>query len=214
MNRREALALIAGMFLDMPAVAKAQEPRLPVVGVLAAASPENAGARRNLAALRGALAEAGFVEGRTVAYEYRWANTDLDRLPELAADLVRRKVDVIVTEGGTPSTWAAKQATSTIPVVFHTDTDPVSAGLVASLARPGGNLTGISLHELDGKRIELLVELVPHATTIAFLINPKSADAEGQLRNVRQAASAKHLALEAVTASTVDDFDAVFATLD
>jgi putative ABC transport system substrate-binding protein len=213
-RRREALALIAGMILDVPAIAEAQEPHLPVVGILAVASPENAGAQRNLAATREALAEAGFVEGRTVAFEYRWASTDYDRLPELAADLVMRKVDVIVTEGGTPSAWAAKQATSTIPVVFHVDTDPVAAGLIASLARPGGNLTGISLHSLEGKRIELIVDLVPHATTIAFLVNPKAIDAEGQLRDSRQAASAKHLAVQVVTASVISNFDAVFAELD
>jgi len=101
---------------------------------------------------------------------------------------------------GTPTTWAAKLATSTIPVVFHTDTDPVAAGLVAGLARPGGNLTGISLHELEGKRIELLVELMPHATTIAFLVNPRAVDVEGQLRNAPRAAGAKRLTADVVTA--------------
>jgi putative ABC transport system substrate-binding protein len=212
MRRREALALIAGMIVEASSVAGAQGPHLPVVGILASASPENAAAQRNIAACREALAEAGFVEGRTVAFEYRWANADLDRVPELVADLVRRKVDVIVTEGATA--WAVKQATSTIPVVFHTDADPVAAGLIASLARPGGNLTGISLHELGGKRIELVIELVPHATAIAVLVNPKSVDAQEQLRNAQQAASAKHLALNAVTASNISDFDAAFATLD
>src|SRR4051812_20166877 len=129
MRRRDLLALIAGTLIGGPTVAYAQPRQLPVIGILAGASPENAGAQRNLTALREALAEAGFVEGRTATFEYRWASSDYDRLPELAADLVRRKVDVIVIEGGTAPTWAAKQATSIIPIVFHTNTDPVAAGL-------------------------------------------------------------------------------------
>ena len=139
-----------------PLLAGAQQKPMPVIGILAAASPDNAGAQRNLVAFREGLGEFGYVEGQSVAIEYRWAEAHFDRLPALAADLVDRKVDVIVTEGGEPSVLAAKQATSTIPVVFHTDGDPVARGLVAGLARPGGNLTGVSLHGLAAKRIELL----------------------------------------------------------
>src|SRR5712672_1327483 len=127
---------------------RAQQKAMPVIGILAAASPDNAGAQRMLAAFREGLGEAGYVEGRNIAIEYRWAEDHFDGLPALAADLVGRKVDVIVTEGGDPSVIAAKQATSTIPVVFHTRRDPVANGLVASLARPGGNLTNFSLHGL------------------------------------------------------------------
>jgi putative ABC transport system substrate-binding protein len=213
MRRRDVLSLATGVAAYPLLAAHAQQPRLPVVGILAAASPENMGAQRNLAALRAGLAEAGFVEGQTVAFEYRWANTEYARLPELAAELVNRKVDVIVTEGGDPSTWAAKRATTTIPIVFHVDHDPVAAGLVASFARPGGNLTGISLHDLDGKRIELIMELLPHVKTIAFLVNPKSTGAEGAMGSTRQAAHAKGLLLHVVTAADKAGLDAAFATL-
>ena len=137
-----------------------------MIDILAFASPDNTGAQRMLAAFREGLGEAGYVEGQNVAIEYRWAEVRYDRLPALAADLVSRKVDVIVTEGGGPSVAAARQATSTIPVVFHTAGDPVALGLVASLARPGGNLTGFSLHQLAAKRIELVSELIPQARAI------------------------------------------------
>jgi putative ABC transport system substrate-binding protein len=153
-----------------PLLAGAQQKAMPVIGILAAVSPDNFGAQRMLAAFREGLGEAGYVEGQNVAIEYRWAEAHFDRLPGLAADLVARKVDLIVTEGGDPSVFAAKQATSTIPIVFHTGRDPVASGLVASLARPGGNLTGFSLHGLAAKRIELLSELVPQARVIGDVL--------------------------------------------
>src|SRR5262249_41063794 len=139
MRRRELLALVAGLAVAGPFSASAQQKAMPVVGILAVASVDNAGAQRMLAAFREGLGEAGYVDGRDIVIEYRWAEAHIDRLPALATDLVNRKVDVIITEGGDPSVIAAKQATSTIPVVFHTNNDPVASGLVASLARPGGN---------------------------------------------------------------------------
>src|SRR5271166_3134614 len=161
MRRRDLIILLAGAMGGWPSAVRAQQKAMPVIGILAAAAPDNAGALRMLAAFRDGLGEFGYAEGQNVAIEYRWAEAHFDRLPALAADLVDRKVDVIVTEGGDGSVLAAKQATSTIPVVFHTAGDPVAKGLVASLARPGGNLTGVSLHGLAAKRIELLCDLVP-----------------------------------------------------
>jgi putative ABC transport system substrate-binding protein len=141
-----------------------------------------------LAAFREGLRETGYVEGQNIAIEYRWAEAQFDRLPALAADLVDRKVDVIVTEGGAGPVVAAKQATSAIPVVFHTNSNPVAMGLVASLARPGGNLTGISLHGLGAKRVELVCELVPEAKTIAVLVNPNDPSADADIRDAQEAA--------------------------
>jgi putative ABC transport system substrate-binding protein len=141
MRRREILAILGGA-ITAPGALCAQQKAMPVIGILAAASPDNAGAQRMLAAFRKGLGELGYVDGRNITIEYRWAAGDFDRLPALAAELADRKVDVIVTEGGDPSVVAAKQATSTIPVVFHSNGDPVASGLIASLARPGGNLTG------------------------------------------------------------------------
>jgi putative tryptophan/tyrosine transport system substrate-binding protein len=163
MLRRDVIALIGGAVAGWPLTMRAQQKAMPVIGILAAASPDNAGAQRMLAAFREGLRETGYVEGQNIAIEYRWAEAQFDRLPALAADLVDRKVDVIVTEGGDGSVLAAKKATSRIPVVFHTNSDPVAMSLVASLARPGGNLTGISLHGLAAKRVELVCELVPEA---------------------------------------------------
>src|SRR5256885_14218586 len=176
MRRRDFMTILAGA-AAYPLATGAQQKAMPVIGILAAASPDNAGAQRMLAAFREGLGETGYVEGQNIAIEYRWAEAHFDRLPALAADLVGRKLDVIVTEGGDPSVVAAKQATSTIPVVFHTRRDPAATGLVASLARPGGNLTGFSLHGLAAKRIELIFELVPQAKAIAILVNPEDLSA-------------------------------------
>ena len=159
--------------------------------------------------------ETGYVEGQNLAIEYRWAEGRYDRLPALAADLVGRKVDLIVASGGPPSALAAKNATSTIPIVFTAVGDPVGAGVVASLARPGGNLTGSSIMatELTPKRLELLSELVPQAGVIALLVNPNSAEAEPAIREAQEAARAKGMQLHILKASTEGEIDTAFASL-
>ncbi|HKE41774.1 MAG TPA: ABC transporter substrate-binding protein [Casimicrobiaceae bacterium] len=160
------------------------------------------------------LSETGFVEGRNLAIESRWAEGHYDRLPALAADLVGRKVDVIVSTVGTPSALAAKSATSTIPIVFRGGADPVADGLVASLARPGGNLTGVSIaDDLTAKRLELLSELVPRARVIALLVNPNTPAAERVIRDVQEAARTKGLQLHILKASTENEIDTAFASL-
>ena len=186
---------------------------MPVIGILAAAAPDNAGAQRNLAAFREGLGEFGYVEGQNIAIEYRWPEAQSDRLPALADDLVDRKVDVIVTEGGDASVLAAKQATSTIPVVFHTNSDPVARGLVASLARPGGNLTGVSLRGLAAKRIKLVCDLVPRAKSIALLVNPNDPSADVDIRDAQEAARAKGVQLHVVKAGSDNEIEPAFATL-
>jgi putative ABC transport system substrate-binding protein len=166
MRRRDLIILLAGAMGGWPSAVRAQPKSMPVIGFLSSTSPEAYASRVD--AFRQGLNEAGFAEDRDVAIEYRWADGHYDRLPALAADLASRKVDVIAT-GAIPATRAAKSATSTIPIVFLTGTDPVADGLVASLARPGGNLTGVTVLnvELMPKRLELLAELVPHAGVIA-----------------------------------------------
>jgi putative ABC transport system substrate-binding protein len=161
------------------------------------------------------LSGTGYVEGQNVTIEYRWAENHNDRLPALAADLVGRKVDLIVSSGSLPAALAAKGATSTIPIVFTAISDPVAAGLVASLARPGGNLTGFSpfQFELMPKRLELLTELVPQARVIALLVNPNDPRAEGLIRDVQEAARTKGVQLPILKASTEGEIDAAFTTL-
>jgi putative ABC transport system substrate-binding protein len=198
MRRRDFITLLGGA-TAWPLAARAQK-AMPVIGILAAASPDNAAAQRMLAAFREGLGEFGYVEGQNVAIEYRWAEGQFDRLPALAADLVDRKVEVIMTEGGEASVLAAKNATSTIPIVFDTNADPVAMGLIASLARPGGNLTGVSLHGLAAKRIELLSELVPQARAIAFLVNPNDPFAGDEIRDAQEAARIKGVQLRVVKA--------------
>src|SRR5271163_158091 len=167
--------------------ALADEPtKLPVIGFLSSSSPDPSA--ENVAAFRQGLSETGYVEGQDLAIEYRWAEFQYDRLPALAADLVARKVEVIATNGDPRAALAAKNATSTIPIVFSAISDPVSFDLVASLARPGGNLTGVSpmVTELMPKRLELLSELVPQAGVIALLANPSNSSAERRIRDVRK----------------------------
>jgi len=208
MRRREFVMVLAGA-AAYPRLAGAQQKPMPVIGILGAVSPEFRPVQLNLAAFREALGEMGFVEGQNVAIEYRWAERRLDRLPALAAELVARKVDVIVTEGGDPTTFAAKQATSTIPVVFHSSSDPVALGIVASLARPGGNLTGVSMmtSELAPKLFEMLLEVVPEARLIGVLREPNTP------LDMERAASARNVRLHILPAVSGDEVDAAFAAL-
>ena len=212
MRRRAFMSLLGGAAAAWPLAARAQQPTMPVIGFLHSASPD--GNAERLRAFRQGLKEAGFVEGENVAIEYRWADNQNDRLPELAADLVRRRVAVIAA-GGTPATFSAKAATATIPVVFVVSEDPVKLGLVTSLARPGGNLTGINFlaTELAAKRLELLRQLVPGATRIAVLVNPADAAVtETTLREVETAARAMGLQIQVHNASSSREIEASFAT--
>jgi putative ABC transport system substrate-binding protein len=211
MKRRDSIALLGGA-AAWPVVARAQQKAMPVIGYLSGTSP---GAFAPFAAgFRQGLSETGYVEGQNVAIEYRWAEGQYDRLPKLAAELVSRKVDVIATIS-MPLALAAKNATSTIPIVFIIGTDPVELGLVSSLARPDGNLTGITVMatELMPKRLELLSELVPQAGVIALLVNPNNASSEPQMRDVQEAARAKRVQLRILKASTESEIDAAIATL-
>ena len=185
---------------------------MPVIGFLGSGSPGPSAPFT--AAFRQGLAETGFVEGQNVAIEYRWAEGHYDRLPALAAELVGRKVDVIAA-GGPPPALAAKGATSTIPIVFSSGDDPVATGLVASLARPGGNVTGISFLnvELHPKRLELLAEMAPQARVIALLVNPTNSNAERVVQELQEAARAKGVQLPILKASSESEIDAAFATL-
>jgi putative ABC transport system substrate-binding protein len=210
MRRRELMLLLGGAMAAARAL-RAQQKAMPVIGYLGLNSPGTSASF--VGAFQKGLGETGYVEGLNVAIEYRWAEGQYDRLPTLAADLVGRKIDVIVTVG-TPSSLAAKSATSTIPIVFSVG-DPVGNGLVTSLARPIGNLMGVSILtvELMPKRLELLSELVPQADLIALLVNPNNATTERSMRDVQDAARAKGVQLHILKAATESEIDAVFATL-
>jgi putative tryptophan/tyrosine transport system substrate-binding protein len=212
MRRREFIAVMGGA-AAWPLAVSAQQPAMPVVGLLGSTTRQGYAAQ--LDAFRQGLSEAGFVEGRNVAIEYRWADDQYERLPGLAADLVRRQVAVIATLGGNTASVAAKAATATIPIVFHGSVDPVEAGLVTSLNRPGGNVTGVVTLNMDTgqKRLELMHELLPAATTIGLLLNPANVVAENQSKNLQAAAYALGLQLRIANASTDHDLDAAFAAL-
>jgi putative ABC transport system substrate-binding protein len=214
MKRREFIALLGAAAAAWPLAVRAQQqPPVPVIGLLDQRSPDELAAR--LRGFRRGLRDAGFVEGENVAIEYRWGENKMDRLPELAADLLRRKVAVIAATSGTSPALAAKAATTTTPIVFIVSNDPVRLGLVASLARPDGNLTGINFFtgELGAKRLELLHELVPTATRLAVLIDPANSDyAETTVREVGEAARSIGLQIQVVKASTIREINAAFET--
>ena len=213
MRRREFISLIGGVAATWPLAVQAQQPALPVVAFVRDGSPEaNA---RYVAAFRKGLNESGYVEAQNVTVEYHWLEGQYDRLPALLADLVRRRVAVIAAPGGVPA-LAAKAATATTPIVFGVGGDPVQLGLIASLARPGGNATGINFFntEVVAKRLRLLHDLVPNAARVAVLVNPANATtAESNLRELQEAALTLGLQIQILNASTTDEIDAAFATL-
>jgi putative tryptophan/tyrosine transport system substrate-binding protein len=213
MKRREFITLLGSAAVAWPLAAQAQQPAMPVVGFLNSGS--RGPLRLQIAAFLEGLKEFGYVEDQNVAIEFRWAEGQFDRLPALVADLVRRQVSVIVTGGGAPAALAAKEATKTIPIVFGAGADPVGLGLVASLNRPGGNVTGTVQFAsgLEAKRLGLLHELAPKATTIAVLINPNFSDADNQMRDVQEAAARLGVQPVIVRANAESDFEAAFSTL-
>jgi ABC-type uncharacterized transport system substrate-binding protein len=213
MRRREFVAGLAGA-AAMPLVARAQQPAMPVIGFIDSRSPEALGER--LRKFRQGLKDSGYAEGENVAIEYRWAENQANRLPDLAADLVSRRVGVIVSSGGIPVALAAKAATTTVPIVFLTSDDPVRLGIVTSLARPGGNMTGINFFstELVAKRFALLREMLPHAERIALLVNPSApALTDATLRDLNVAARAMGLQISVLRADTSREIDMAFAEI-
>jgi putative tryptophan/tyrosine transport system substrate-binding protein len=213
MKRREFIMLLGGSAVAWPSGARGQQSALPVVGFIRDGSAD--ASPRFAAAFRKGLNESGYVEGQNVTVEYHWLEGQYDRLPALVADLVRRRVAVIATPGTLPS-LAAKAATSTIPIVFGVGDDPVKLGLVASLARPGGNATGVNffVNEVAAKRLRLLHDLVPKALRIAVLLNPENAAvSETTIRNVQEAALTLGLQIQTLNASTIGEIDAAFASL-
>ena len=211
MNRREMIMLL-GSAATAPRAIRAQQKAMPVIGFLNGTTPEANAAP--LASFRQGLGETGWIEGQNLKIEYRWAGFHYDRLPALAADLVGRKVDVVAACGTAGEAPAAQRATSTVPIVFTVSTDPVGTGLVASLARPGGNLTGgaILTVELTQKRLELISELVPQAKVIGYLVNPNNAAIEPNIASAREAAGVKGLRFEILKAGTEREIDDVFTT--
>jgi ABC-type uncharacterized transport system substrate-binding protein len=213
MRRRELMFLLGGAAVACPRALRAQQKAMPVIGILSNAAPGPDSPF--LAAFRKGLSETGYVEGQNLAIEYRWAEGNYDRFPAFAADLVGRKVDLIVAAAGADAALAAKSATSTVPIVFVGAGDPIRDGLVASLAHPGGNLTGFS--DLGGetvrKRLELLAELIPQAKVIAALVNPKNSNAERITGDLQEVARAKGVQLPILKAATEGEIDAAFASI-
>jgi len=213
-GRRELLVALGGAAAVWPLAARAQQPAMPVIGWLHSATPAGY-AQMMTAAFRQGLSEGGYTEGRNVSIEYRWAENQIDRLPALAADLARHQVSVIAACGSPASALAAKSVTTSIPIIFENGGDPVQLGLVASLSRPGGNVTGATNFsaELVTKRLGLLRELVPSATSVAVLVNPTRPAVDAQLAQLQEAARALGLPLHILKAGNQRDFDAVFLTL-
>jgi putative ABC transport system substrate-binding protein len=211
-SRREFIAVVAGA-TAWPLVARAQQTQMPAVGFLSSLSAGTFAGP--VAAFRDGLQSVGYEEGKNVGIEFRWADGHYDRLPALATDLIRSRVAVIVTVGGGPPAFAAKAATTTIPIVFMVGRDPVELGLVKSLSRPGGNATGINLliAEMESKRIQLLQELAPHGSTFGVFVNPKNADAEVQLRAVQSAAHALRQQIAIIDVSNEIDLEKAFTGL-
>jgi putative tryptophan/tyrosine transport system substrate-binding protein len=214
MRRREFTTLLGSMAAIWPFAARAQQPAMPVIGFLGGASSDRYAVRMD--AFHKGLKDTGYVGGQNVAIEYRWAEGHYDRLPAFVAELIHRQVDVLVSAGGAPAALAAKAATATIPIVFVLASDPVEIGLVASLNRPGGNLTGVTdLNvEIGPKRLELLRELLPTATSIGVLVNPTNPSiAEPFLRALKAAAGTLGLTTHVLQAGTDSELEAAFATL-
>jgi putative tryptophan/tyrosine transport system substrate-binding protein len=215
MNRREFISLLGGAAAAWPLAARAQQPTKPVIGIIHSGLPETEPGSRMIAFRQG-LNESDYVEGQNVTIEYRWAEGQQDRYSELVADLIRRKVSVIATGANTPASLAAKAATSTIPIVFGVGQDPVKLGLVASLARPGGNATGVNffIAELAAKRLGLLREMIPGMARAAVLVNPANAmNTESTVKDVQAAAPTLGLQIQIVKASTSREIDATFTNL-
>jgi putative ABC transport system substrate-binding protein len=213
MKRRDFITLLGGAAAAWPIAAGAQQPAMPVVGWLSGTSAE--ASQPALGAFKKALGDAGYVEGSNIRIEYRWADGRYDRLPAMATDLVAHSVALIATGGGEPAAYAAKAATATIPIVMVIGGDPVQEGLVASLSRPGANITGATLfaYELESKRLGLLHEAVPAAKTIAVLFNPANPTVQSQLRDVREAAPRLGVELIILNASADNEFEGVFGTM-
>jgi putative ABC transport system substrate-binding protein len=213
MNRRDFITLLGGAAAAWPLAARAQQPAMPVVGFLSARSPREAASV--LQAFLQGLREAGYLEGKNVTIEYRWAEGHYDRLPALAAELVQLQVAVIAATGGEPSPLAAKAATSSIPIVFTAGGDPVEAGLVASLSRPGGNVTGTTIMgiEVGPKRLDLIRQLVPNATSVAMLVNPKFPLGSIEARDVQSATRSLGMQFHVLYASTEGEIDAAFGDI-
>jgi putative tryptophan/tyrosine transport system substrate-binding protein len=213
MRRRNFIKGIVGSAVAWPLVARAQQPAIPVIGYLYAGSPESS--TSFVAAFRRGLSEIGYIEGQNVAIEYRWANNEVQRLPELATDLVRRQVAVIATPANTPAAIAAKAATTTIPVIFGIGSDPIKNGLVASFNRPGGNVTGVHFMtgEIGAKQLGLLHDLLPRAARFAVLVNAKNPISDPFITDVRATAENMGAEIEVLTASTSRDIDTAFSSL-